>query len=606
MVKKNNSILDSYEKSVRTTAIYHAGKILADARHSFIHAILVPLKLINLLLKFKKIDGKVKNLNLKTENNFESSITALKLIKDKDPEDILIDMKSMIKSNEVSSSVILELANIFSSSNKKLTIHLLELLISKDKKDYIQKRIAFLEYENGNLIKSSGLLKNEKVNRSLNATEIIQSRKIIDESSILQNGLFIPNKSSSREVSRSTKVLFVCHTTLHHHTNGYSVRTQNIVKSIKGLGIEVQCIARPGYPWDRKDAKNIFKAVSRQEYDGINYYYYNNCNIQQNNFTNFSEKASRCIQEHIEKHSITHVIAASNYINAVPALMAARLSGIPFIYDVRGLWEYTKATKILAWKNSERFNLSKRLETLVASHADHVITISSQLKDKLIDRGIKASKILISNNGAKAWPLKEASKNKEIKSTSDPTKVIGFIGSMEHYEGLDILILSLKKLIDDGIDVKLILVGSGPEAQNLHELACRENISDRVDFVGRVAYENIPYYYSLIDVCVYPRRSYELCKIVPPLKPLEAMAFEKPVFISNLAPLMELTGGNTFIFKSECPISLYKTLKDNINDDQKLKDKKEEAAEFVENERNWVKSSQPYIEALSLPHQVIS
>ncbi|MCY6924132.1 hypothetical protein OYB25_27255, partial [Escherichia coli] len=40
----------------------------------------------------------------------------------------------------------------------------------------------------------------------------------------------------------------------------------------------------------------------------------------------------------------TMIHAASNFMTGLPALIAARRLGVPFVYEVRGLWEITEAS----------------------------------------------------------------------------------------------------------------------------------------------------------------------------------------------------------------------------------------------------------------------
>jgi glycosyltransferase involved in cell wall biosynthesis len=61
-----------------------------------------------------------------------------------------------------------------------------------------------------------------------------------------------------------------------------------------------------------------------------------------------------------------------------------------------------------------------------------------------------------------------------------------------------------------------------------------------VIFTGRVPFEEVRKYYSVFDICPFPRNDVEVCRYVPPLKVLEAMAMEKAVIVSDLAPLREM------------------------------------------------------------------
>ena len=57
---------------------------------------------------------------------------------------------------------------------------------------------------------------------------------------------------------------------------------------------------------------------------------------------------------------------------------------------------------------------------------------------------------------------------------------------------------------------------------------------------GRVPHDQVPAYYSVIDVAAYPRTSARVCQLVSPLKPLEAMAMEKAVVVSDVRAQAEM------------------------------------------------------------------
>jgi len=65
-------------------------------------------------------------------------------------------------------------------------------------------------------------------------------------------------------------------------------------------------------------------------------------------------------------------------------------------------------------------------------------------------------------------------------------------------------------------------------------------LTHRSVLTGRVPHEDVTRYYSLIDVCAFPRKPWEVCELVSPLKPFEAMAQEKAVVVSGTAALTEI------------------------------------------------------------------
>ena len=64
--------------------------------------------------------------------------------------------------------------------------------------------------------------------------------------------------------------------------------------------------------------------------------------------------------------------------------------------------------------------------------------------------------------------------------------------------------------------------------------------TDKVVFTGRVPHGDVHRYYSIVDICAYPRHSMRLTELVTPLKPLEAMAQGRLLVASDVGGHREL------------------------------------------------------------------
>jgi len=166
--------------------------------------------------------------------------------------------------------------------------------------------------------------------------------------------------------------------------------------------------------------------------------------------------------------------------------------------------------------------------------------------------------------------------------------VLGFIGSITSYEGLDLVIKALKNL-NDRMDLekkfKLLIVGDGQYRSYLQSLAEELNLQDYVIFTGRVSHEEISKYYSVIDVAPFARTGDLVCRLVTPLKTYEAMAMAKKVIVSDVGALKEMVvEDNTGqIFEAEN----LKELKESILKIIDKNDIGENARRWVVNNRDW-------------------
>ena len=178
---------------------------------------------------------------------------------------------------------------------------------------------------------------------------------------------------------------------------------------------------------------------------------------------------------------------------------------------------------------------------------------------------------------------------------SDAT-VIGFAGSFYGYEGLDLLLEAAALLVPRCPDLRILLIGGGPQEQALKAQAARLALGDRVVFTGRVPHGEVQRYYDLIDVLAYPRRRMRLTEIVTPLKPLEAMAQGRMFVASDVGGHRELVreGETGFLFPADDAGALARTIERVLSTRDDWPRVRDAARRFVETERTWSRSVARY------------
>ncbi|MFO6424967.1 TIGR04063 family PEP-CTERM/XrtA system glycosyltransferase [Motilimonas sp. KMU-193] len=291
--------------------------------------------------------------------------------------------------------------------------------------------------------------------------------------------------------------------------------------------------------------------------------------------------------------------AHSSALNGLAGWWQARLSGLPLVYEVRAFWEDAAVDHGTAVEHGLRYKLTKALETFVLKRADAVTTICQGLKDDMQKRGIAADKITLIPNAVdidKFTPLTEPDQALAQELGLSDKKVLGFLGSFYGYEGLNLLVEALTEpcLSDDNIC--LLLVGGGPQEDNLKQQVDRLGLTDRVRFIGRVSHDQVARYYSLVDVLVYPRIGMRLTETVTPLKPLEAMAQSKLVVASDVGGHKELIrdGETGFLFAQGNVADLAQTLAKVLTQQAQWPAIWQQGLDYVRHERNWAVSVANY------------
>ncbi len=284
--------------------------------------------------------------------------------------------------------------------------------------------------------------------------------------------------------------------------------------------------------------------------------------------------------------------AHSPVLNVLPALRVGRELGLPVVYEVRAFWEDAAADHGTTHEGSVRYRLTRAMETFAFKQVDAVTTICEGLRADIVARGIPEEKVTVIPNAVDIEKFSVGGVTDEVLKAQlglSNMRILGFVGSFYAYEGLDLLLAALPHMLARVQDVRVLLVGGGPQEDNLRQQARLLGIADKVVFAGRVPHEQVNRYYDLVDVLVYPRHSMRLTELVTPLKPLEAMAQGRLFVASDVGGHKELIrdGETGILFKAEDPQSLADKVLSLLNATERWTALRLAGRQYVENERNW-------------------
>lgn len=161
--------------------------------------------------------------------------------------------------------------------------------------------------------------------------------------------------------------------------------------------------------------------------------------------------------------------------------------------------------------------------------SDSIITVSESNKSRLIETGIKASKINVIHNGINLDKFPYFQR----KPTNEPT--IGIVARMIPRKGHEILLRAISNLSRkfNGDWAKLMIIGWGPLEEQLKSLCYELKIEHIVQFLGDR--HDVPELLQKMDILVLPS-FYEGF----PISIIEGMATGLPVIATNIDGIPEI------------------------------------------------------------------
>lgn len=391
-------------------------------------------------------------------------------------------------------------------------------------------------------------------------------------------------------------VLYVAASSLPYHTSGYTTRTHEVISALQSSGISVHVLTRPGYPWDRKD-RLCDPASTETQLGNLSYRHCRQPSALRPTLQ-FAFQAAVPIAKTAKTLRVGAIHAASNHVNALPALLAARRLGIPFHYEMRGLWELTRVSRSPEYENSQAFKQGLALEGLVARSANRLYVISEQLSRFVQECwGIDPEQISLLPNCI------DPDKFDVPERSFIHAKTIGYAGSLMGYEGLDLLLEAVGILKAKNSFFKVEIVGDGEARSELEKLSERLGLSQQVRFLGRMSPFEARNVIARCALVCLPRKPFKVCEIVTPIKLVEALALAKPVVVPDLPVFRDelaMVDGHYagIFFKAGSAEDLASVLKDVFSDDERLSRIGAKARQHALESRTWATYVQDIVDRL--------
>lgn len=204
-----------------------------------------------------------------------------------------------------------------------------------------------------------------------------------------------------------------------------------------------------------------------------------------------------------------------------------RRYGATAVFDQHDLGPELVDAKSMPFKRIFR-RVAQQMEKMTYGFSDYVVATNESYKAVAIERGgfSERNVTVVRSGPPRDWGTYEPD---GVDYRNGRRHHIGYLGVMGEQEGIDYLLRAIRILTDDGFDVQLSLIGSGPHRPQLESLTRKLEISDRVRFHGRIPDEQLKSVLASTDVCTNPDEVNPMNDLSTMNKIIEYMALGRPI-----------------------------------------------------------------------------
>ncbi|MEQ9550370.1 MAG: glycosyltransferase family 4 protein [Coleofasciculus sp. G3-WIS-01] len=235
----------------------------------------------------------------------------------------------------------------------------------------------------------------------------------------------------------------------------------------------------------------------------------------------------------LEKNGVFDLVYERYSLWSFAGMEYAQSRGIPGLLEVNAplIQEQAKHRGLVNHANAEQ--VAQR----VFSTASAIIAVSEQIKTYIEAYPGVNQRVHVIANGVN--PERFFRDIKSPLSIQPETFTVGFVGTLKPWHGLSILVEAFDTLHKKYRNTRLLIVGDGPERENLVTELSAHGLLDATHLTGAVTPDEIPVLLAKMTVAVapYPHQSNFYFS---PLKVYEYMAAGLPVVASRIGQLREL------------------------------------------------------------------
>src|SRR6516225_1518770 len=185
--------------------------------------------------------------------------------------------------------------------------------------------------------------------------------------------------------------------------------------------------------------------------------------------------------------------------------------------------------------------LANETEAETLCRSDHIIAVSAAVREHALSLGASVERVTVLPNGVDTGRFHPEVDGRPVRERHQLVgrPVIGFIGSLKPWHGLDFLVDGFRDVVAHRPDTALLVVGEGPGLVGLRTRVAHNRLERQVILTGRVRHGDIPGYLAAMDLTVAPYTA-QNGFYFSPLKVVESLAAGRPVVAPQLRQLTHL------------------------------------------------------------------
>jgi glycosyltransferase involved in cell wall biosynthesis len=210
------------------------------------------------------------------------------------------------------------------------------------------------------------------------------------------------------------------------------------------------------------------------------------------------------------------IVHAHGYKADIYGYFALRGSAVPLVSTCHTWYD-----------NNRLVTLYGMADRLVLRNYAAVVAVSDEVKERLLNAGVREDKIHLVRNGIDLRPFDNAPPSLRDDSISDRPAIVGLVGRLSIEKGVDIFLHAAAHVLAELPSTKFVVVGEGPDRDKLESLIDELKLRKSVSMLGRR--DDMPSVYASLDIMVSASRQEGL-----PMAILEGMASSRPLIATSV------------------------------------------------------------------------